>query len=61
MGILSTIGGFLGGFFIWLDTSTLGGFLVAVWLLFVLYKLADFTSTEAHRAITQYLNRRAKK
>lgn len=61
MGILSAIGKFIGGFFIWLDTSTLGGFLVAVWLLYFFYKFADFTSTEAHRAITKYLNKKGRK
>lgn len=60
MGALSFTGKYILYFFIWLDNSPIGGFLVGVALLYVFYKFADYLSTELHRLVTKFYNRRVK-
>lgn len=61
MGILSNLGDLIIDALIWLDGSTVGGFFLALAVLYLTYKLADATSTEAHRLVTSWLNRKGRK
>ncbi len=60
MGILSFTGEWLLGFFMWLDTSPIGGFFMGFGLLMLFFKVADYISTELHRFITKRINQRGK-